>query len=641
MGSSLNKTRRKSSKSESQEIYILPEPCTDPRNFRQIGTRNSCKHYRGAVGNNEELQEVFVSALSLDAATLDRSHGIHDAGEYMSVTDICEDSSKRNMPISETALIHGHGKLNDDSGCGSTCSSRNGNRNRQTLKENELSNLKTNQVHDPIRLLPSMVEVFRPLIVDCVRVTEILPYLLLPVDKGKIWARNKFSDKEAASLLLDEVIGCQEEGKWTAFLDALKEAGYKYVSDVLKGATEKDFSSHKKILQILTPHIMENLEPTELIEILFSKGVISTSDKEELERTQKFQGPSAATLILLDRIPRRHPDWYAELKAALEACGCEYLAEDIDIEHCKDNNLSKDNHPITQLHEDPPVIMKEIGKEKMASRNENFTPGGIVVGEKVKQPVDEMELLIKKRDEIKQKLQRRKKIAALKEEIKDLENDFVQLDMEEDEKQSLQEKDRLIKMRDRAKRAAQRTQEIMELKCDIEEIENVKYIGESESKAKEAASGTSASHFKVVENKTISACLSEVCNTTYLNVASETQESISDIETTQEQLPMDAQNITNVDVAPDNYARIDDTCQSLIEPENILRQILREEIISVIKTHVLSEISKALNPLNNDDNSNYVRFLQHLKVYESTCQRTDTAAQTEAPEVVNDYDIVT
>ena len=57
----------------------------------------------------------------------------------------------------------------------------------------------------------------------------------------------------------------------------------------MSGETEVDLSIQKEILQKLTPEIVHNLEPGELIDCLFANDIISVNDKEEIECEMKKQ----------------------------------------------------------------------------------------------------------------------------------------------------------------------------------------------------------------------------------------------------------------------------------------------------------------------------------------------------------------
>ena len=108
-----------------------------------------------------------------------------------------------------------------------------------------------------------------------------------------------------------------------------------YLVNMLLGDSTHDTSDHKKILKIFTPEIISNLLPSHLIQHLFAKDVLSQTDKEEIECTLRYRGTTAASLMLLDRIPRRHSNWYHEFILALKECDFRFLAEKLDRHESK------------------------------------------------------------------------------------------------------------------------------------------------------------------------------------------------------------------------------------------------------------------------------------------------------------------
>ena len=101
--------------------------------------------------------------------------------------------------------------------------------------------------------------------------------------------------------------------------------------NILRGDTEVDHSIQREILQKLSARIVGELEPGDLIEHLYVKDVISVYDKEEIGCELKNRGPSAASLMLLDRIPRRNQNWYRDFLDVLRACKCDHVADELEM----------------------------------------------------------------------------------------------------------------------------------------------------------------------------------------------------------------------------------------------------------------------------------------------------------------------
>ena len=115
--------------------------------------------------------------------------------------------------------------------------------------------------------------------------------------------------------------------------------GYEYIARKLMGETETDLTVQKKLLHIFTPHIVDNLDPKQLTDSLFAKDLISVADKEEIENKQKFENTTAATLVLLDRIPRRKDNWLSEFVVTLRECGYKFVADELSVHECIPSHL--------------------------------------------------------------------------------------------------------------------------------------------------------------------------------------------------------------------------------------------------------------------------------------------------------------
>ena len=72
---------------------------------------------------------------------------------------------------------------------------------------------------------------------------------------------------------------------------------------------------------------------------MYSRDVISVTDKEEIECELRNRGASAASLKLLDRIPRRIENWYGEFVDALRSCGFDFVANQIDLPEVQQSSI--------------------------------------------------------------------------------------------------------------------------------------------------------------------------------------------------------------------------------------------------------------------------------------------------------------
>ncbi|XP_033757113.1 probable ATP-dependent RNA helicase DDX58 [Pecten maximus] len=70
-----------------------------------------------------------------------------------------------------------------------------------------------------------------------------------------------------------------------------------------------DSTYHSQLIELFSPDIIKKLDPVNLVQSLVCHRVINKQDKEEIEAEKTSRGNIAASIVLLDRIPRRHKDW--------------------------------------------------------------------------------------------------------------------------------------------------------------------------------------------------------------------------------------------------------------------------------------------------------------------------------------------
>ncbi|OWF42873.1 probable ATP-dependent RNA helicase DDX58 [Mizuhopecten yessoensis] len=166
---------------------------------------------------------------------------------------------------------------------------------------------------------------YKELIVECVIASEILGLLdfidrakrqelrLLQKEKGSIIAMGR---------LLDVIKESQEKNKWSQFADSLCAADYEYLEKTLRGHEEDSFAisnstHHRKVIELMGPKIQKKLDPVNLMQSLHCYGVLNKQDMEEIAAERYSRGNIAASIVLLDRIPRRHKDWYFHFLQAI------------------------------------------------------------------------------------------------------------------------------------------------------------------------------------------------------------------------------------------------------------------------------------------------------------------------------------
>ncbi|XP_069140707.1 ATP-dependent RNA helicase DHX58-like [Argopecten irradians] len=160
------------------------------------------------------------------------------------------------------------------------------------------------------------VNLYKAHIVECVCATELLISLHI-IDKAKKQEirqiKQQRGDMESTIKLLDFIKETQEPGKWTAFVESLKAADYEYLADALRRGeriASEDVAHHKHIIDTFGPKIVNKLNPSNLVGSLVCYKVINKQDKEEIEAERICRGDIAASIVLLERIPKRVRDWY-------------------------------------------------------------------------------------------------------------------------------------------------------------------------------------------------------------------------------------------------------------------------------------------------------------------------------------------
>ncbi|XP_061175548.1 antiviral innate immune response receptor RIG-I-like isoform X1 [Saccostrea echinata] len=190
--------------------------------------------------------------------------------------------------------------------------------------------------------IPVLVKMYRPLLVRCLIVTDIVPYL-----GGVISTREKETvmrqyERRGSTVAMEELLffieGSSHNEKWTKLVDIIEKKGYKYVAKALRGQRVKS-DAYKKFTKILQQHkmdLVQNIDPSQIWVKLESLFIIEVTDREEIEAEMRNKGPMSAMLVLLDRIWRRDDNWYHVFLEALCEKGYKYIVEEIDDEFAEE-----------------------------------------------------------------------------------------------------------------------------------------------------------------------------------------------------------------------------------------------------------------------------------------------------------------
>ncbi|KAK3611129.1 hypothetical protein CHS0354_014876 [Potamilus streckersoni] len=179
--------------------------------------------------------------------------------------------------------------------------------------------------------IESMVKKYWTKIVKDVVVGHILSLMKTFIDRDEI---DEIAEKDgsaaAMEALLHKIQNCRKRGRWQRFVEALSANGYGYICDLLQGGSKKKgISVQQKLLRILTPGIINRINPVELARYLFSHSGINDYDLETIEQEERLKGKRSAAYKLLKVVPCRSANWVQLLCDAMKAEGHYDLAEQL------------------------------------------------------------------------------------------------------------------------------------------------------------------------------------------------------------------------------------------------------------------------------------------------------------------------
>ena len=168
---------------------------------------------------------------------------------------------------------------------------------------------------------------------DCVKVTDLIAFfgLLSSVQTKELRCIYKINAFEASKKAIEMIkMMTNKPNKYRLLLEALTDAGYPKVVQILDGTLIPVGSCHRDIIRQCAKHIFQRLNTSEILPYLYSKGVISTDDKQQVLQTEKTVSTGIAALELLDILPNRHIRWIEYFVESLVESGHEDIAKVIE-----------------------------------------------------------------------------------------------------------------------------------------------------------------------------------------------------------------------------------------------------------------------------------------------------------------------
>lgn len=109
--------------------------------------------------------------------------------------------------------------------------------------------------------------------------------------------------------------------------------GYSYISKLLRGDSVKDHTEDRKIVNIFKPDIIDRISADleRVMDYLLTYGVLVDQDKEPIQCEKERRGKWAGAALLVERIPRRNPNWFEKFLLVLRRCEMDDVARKLDV----------------------------------------------------------------------------------------------------------------------------------------------------------------------------------------------------------------------------------------------------------------------------------------------------------------------
>ena len=107
----------------------------------------------------------------------------------------------------------------------------------------------------------------------------------------------------------------------------MKDTGYPKIVQILVGELIPVGSCHRDMIRTCAKYIFQQLNTTEILPHLYSKGVISGDDRQQIQRTEMTESTGIAALELLDLLPNRSEQWFRHFVDSLSESGHDDLAK--------------------------------------------------------------------------------------------------------------------------------------------------------------------------------------------------------------------------------------------------------------------------------------------------------------------------
>ena len=166
---------------------------------------------------------------------------------------------------------------------------------------------------------------------DCIKATDLIAFydLFTTSQTTTLRSMHRRNPKEATEKAFEIIKKTSTANKYRRLLLALDEAGYPKVVRMLEGGLVPvpGGSRYRDTIRICAKHMFQQLNTTDVLPYLLSKGVINENDREEIQRTEWTESTGIAALELLALLPNRSKQWIKHFVDSLTESGHEDLAK--------------------------------------------------------------------------------------------------------------------------------------------------------------------------------------------------------------------------------------------------------------------------------------------------------------------------
>ena len=213
----------------------------------------------------------------------------------------------------------------------------------------------------------------KPYILNSVKATDLIAFydLFTSDQKKELRCIYKRCPTEATVKAFEEIVLIQNQpDKYRKLVSALDDTGYTKIAQLLDGTVVHKGSRHRDRLRHNEKHICQRLNVPDILPYLYSKGVISDEDKQQIKRKERNESVIESARELLEILPNRHKQWYKLFIEALIESGQQDIAAFIEADKKAEVAGAAAEHALTGDETDKAIrITRDYSDESCVSRS--------------------------------------------------------------------------------------------------------------------------------------------------------------------------------------------------------------------------------------------------------------------------------